>query len=177
MDAKQLRRSFWADALKGGIGIGLLWVVCSLVGLQMDTGWARSLVSLLAFLFLGYFLFYFTRQRSLKYGALGFSYGQGIGFIFAMMLFAAIIVIGGEYLAFHFVAPDHYEELGFEALENNPAYNPDSPEGELMEKMVESPLLWGFIAAIRIVFLAGVIGLFTSSFVKRKADIFADENI
>ncbi|MCC8035783.1 MAG: DUF4199 domain-containing protein [Rikenellaceae bacterium] len=177
MDERELRRSFWPDALKGGIGIGLIWVICSLVALQIAPGLGRSLVSLLAFLFLGYFLFYFTRQRSSNYGSLGFSYGQGIGFIFAMMLFAGIIVFAGEFLAVNFVAPDHYEELGLAALENNSKYDPDSPEGEMMELIVGSPIFWGMVAAMRVVFLGGLIGLFTSSFVKRQPDIFADENI
>ena len=93
------RRDFWTEALKGGTLIGLVTVAFSL--LTQTAGERATLVEILGYastiitiLLLAGYLRRFARMHS---RAEGFSYGRGVGFVVAMMLFVG--VLSGVYSA------------------------------------------------------------------------------
>ena len=87
------RRDFWTEALKGGTLIGLITVAFSL--LTQTAGERATLVEILGYastiitiLLLAGYLRRFARMHS---RAEGFSYGRGVGFVVAMMLFVGVL--------------------------------------------------------------------------------------
>ena len=93
------RKNFWFEALKGGTLVGIVTVAFSLV--MQFAGEKATLVSIINFastvvtILLVYGLMRkFATQHS---AAEGFTYGRGVGFVVAMMLFVG--VISGVYSA------------------------------------------------------------------------------
>ncbi len=170
----ELRKSFWVDAATAGGIIGLVLVVIEFINVQTTASWMVTFTFLLTILSLGYLIYFYSRKRSLKYGAEGYSYGQSMGYIFAMMLFAGFVLGLGELLLSKVIAPDYYAEERKAILENNPMYDPNTEMGKQMERMVMGTGFWIFSSIFSLLFYGGIIGLFASAMVKRKTDIFAE---
>lgn len=173
-----LKKSFWSDAAKaGGVIGGLLFLLylANVLLRQYNIGWV---ISFLFFATLAVFIYRFSKARALKHGSEGFSFGQSMGYILTMMLFAGIIFGFGNFLLQNYVAPEYYNELFETALLKNPFYDPDSSAAEdmadLMRRLMKSPVFLVFAGIFDMVIYGGGIGLLASAFVRTKPDIFAD---
>lgn len=174
-DIIEIRRSYWRDAAVAGGIIGLLLFLVAVVNVNVEAKSVKTMLSLVNFLILGYFIYYFARKRSLKYGSEGFTYGQSMSYILAMMIFTGFIMGIGNYLLINFIAPEAYEQIFEEALEANPFYDPDTMDG-LITTIRRNVFINLFSGIFSYVLYGGILGLIASAFIKRKPDIFAENN-
>lgn len=176
----ELKKSYWSDAAKAGAIMGVLLFAVSLADAMFELGGAKGMISLLSFAVLAIFIYKFGKDRSLKQGPKGFTYGQSMGYILAMMLFTGIITGFGNFLLQNYIAPEYYQGLFEEALSRNPFFDPDSPTmGEVLDmsrKMMKSPVFLVFSGIIGMVIYGGIIGLLASAFIRKRPDVFAGDN-
>lgn len=174
------RKQFWMEALKGGTIIGLVVVALSLVvqvapeqtTLVTVVNFASTVITIL--LALGY-LRRFARSHS---RAEGFSYGRGVGFIVAMMLFAG--VISGVYssvMANFFIKEELLEAVDITMAQMQdmvPIENFESTY-DMMRASVTNPFFVTLSSVISNAFLGLLYGLVLSLSTRRQPDIFAPE--
>lgn len=175
------RQQFWIEALKGGTIIGLVSVAFSLV-LQFS-GESETWVNILniastvvtILLMAGY-----LRRFALSHTrAEGFSYGRGVGFVVAMMIFVGIL--SGVYSAVmaNFVIREEVlasvDQVMAQMQDMVPAESFESTY-DMMRASVTNPLILTLSSVISNVFLGLLCGLILSTTTRRQADIFADDN-
>ncbi|MCD8102825.1 MAG: DUF4199 domain-containing protein [Alistipes sp.] len=180
MDRTELKKSYWTDAAMAGGIIGIVVLIINIVQINLPTGSMVTLLSLVKFMVFGYLIYYYARRRSVKYDAAdGFSFGQSMGYILAMMLFTGFILGLSDFVLGNYVMPEYYEEGFATLLDNNPMYDPDTPEGESMLALLDayrrSPVANALGGIFSYLIYGGLLGLVASAFVKRKPDIFAGE--
>lgn len=174
------RRDFWTEALKGGTLIGLITVAFSL--LTQTAGERATLVEILGYastiitiLLLAGYLRRFARMHS---RAEGFSYGRGVGFVVAMMLFVGVLsgvysavmtnfFIKEEILASVDAAMAQYQDM-------IPAENFEQTY-DLMRASVTNPLMLTISSVISNALYGLVLGLLLAIPNRRQPDIFAPE--
>lgn len=165
--------------MAGGV-IGIVILIINIIQINLPTGSVTTLLSLVKFLAFGYLLYYYARKRSIKYDAAdGFSFGQSMGYILAMMLFTGFILGLADFVLGNYIVPEYYEESFAAMLDNNPMYDPDTPEGERMLSLLDayrrSPVANALGGIFSYLIYGGLLGLIASAFVKRKPEIFAGE--
>ncbi len=175
------RREFWFEALRGGTLIGLVSVAFALVvqfsGERIVLANILNIAStvitvLLAVGCLRRFAMRFSRAE-------GFSYGKGVGFVVAMMLFAG--VISGVYsavMANFFIREEvlaTVDMLMVDMQDMLPAGDFEQTYN-LMRASVTNPLLLTLSSMLSNLFFGLLIGLCISVTTRRQPDIFADGN-
>ena len=168
------KRSFWADAAKGGTVIGFILFIFLFLSVKFAAGNTPSAagtilwwLELITFTLAAYS---FTKNRAAKYGQAGFTYGQGIGYIAAMMLFAGIIYGLGTYFVINHITPDTYmESLAATAERMSTLFGEQQTEEgmEIAERMLRSPFAMIMNGIFGLIIYGGFIGLFTAAFTKR----------
>lgn len=176
-----MKNTFWRDAAKGGIIIGAIEVAVSYI-----KTWLAMAGSMMGFLFtilevvaVAYVIYKLCKQRSMLYdSAEGYSYGQNMSFVVALMLLAGVIYGAGYYFLVNFVAPEFFEKSFSEAFNLMYQVMGDVAEQSIDAAftMIRSPFYWLFYGVAAMIIYGGIIGLFVSAFVKRKPDIFSDNN-
>lgn len=173
----ELKKSFWSDAAKAGGFIGVLLFAVSLLDAAFKLNGAGGMISLATFIILGVFIYRFGRNRAVKYGTEGFTYGQSMGYILSIMLFTGVIYGFGNFLLQNYIASEYYQEIFETALLRNPFFDPDSSNAEDMAdmaySMMKSPVFLVFVGIFAMAVYGGLIGLIASAFIRRKPDIFA----
>lgn len=171
-----VKKSFWSDAARGGAIIGLAIFLISLISAILPQG-GKSIMSILEFAVLAYFIYTLSKRRGMKYGNAGYGYGQSMGFILAMMIFTGIIVGFGGFLITHYIVPVDFDALIEQALEANPMYDPDMPgmeaAAQFSARLAKSPVFQVISGIFGMLIYGGIIGLIASAFVRRRPDIFA----
>ncbi len=157
--------------------MGVVSVLMSWVALLKPTTMWISVLGTVLFIAL---LYIFTKRRALSYGGgeEGFSYGQGLKYIFYMMLFGGVLFGAWEIVARNVLFTEKYEEALSQSLaimEN--AYPADMFDMmvSMSKKVMFSPLWVVFGAIVGLVVKGVFFGLFVAAFTRRNPDVFAEE--
>ena len=174
------RRLFWFEALKGGTLIGLMRSAFALLQQSLqaaDHTKAASLVGILSFVTLVILLYALCRKvASYAEPAQGFSYGKGMSFVFAMMLFTGVIT--GLYSAIvnnFFMTDVIYDQVN-EAMVAYESMLPAEQVDTFYDTMVKSmlnPFTLIFSNTFANLLVGGFVGIFVCSLTIRRPDIFA----
>lgn len=174
------RQMFWIEALKGGTLIGLVTVAFSLlVQFSESTTWvniinfASTVVTIL--LLAGYlrrFARFHTREE-------GFSYGRGVGFVVAMMLFVGVLSgIYSAVMANFFLKAELLESVDVMMAQMQDMISADQFEStyNMMRSSVTNPMILTLSSVLGNALYGLFLGLVLSIITRRQADIFADGN-
>lgn len=163
------KTNFWNDAAFYGVIMALVAIVFDTVNFYTQHALV-SLVSLLIYLTL---LTLFTKQRVARYGVNGYSYGQCLRFIVAVVLCAGFI--DGAYMsaAANWLFASRYDTLMSQqiaTLEGTGFYNDE--QLVMLQRMLYSPLALILSAVIGSVIKGGFFGLFISAYARREQPLF-----
>jgi len=169
------KNTFWNDAARTGAVMALVQILFAVAGLYW-TSWLLSLLSTAIFVTL---LYLFVKERSLRQGAGGYSFGACMKYIFWMMVFAGILYGAWEIVARNALFTENYERMLDESLsivaKSLPAAQLDQVAA-LSREVLFSPL-WIVVQCIFGCVIRGAFfGLFVSAFVRREPDLFSDDN-
>ena len=174
------RNSFWNEASRCGAIVGLVNVAIELFKMLIPS--AGFVFGLAGFVITVYLLWHFTSRRAKSFGNEGFTYGQSMGFIAAMGIFAGIVTGAWQILASNFFFVANYEDVYNTAIT---AYSQtgviDNTSMASISKMYRAMLfspIWILVTNIASTALGyGFYGLFISIGTKRDPDMFdsADE--
>ncbi|MDR2936022.1 MAG: DUF4199 domain-containing protein [Rikenellaceae bacterium] len=181
MDASELKKTFWNEAATGGLILGLLMFGLSYVVYVLD--WAIShgtIVSFLQVLLMGGVIWAMgTRMTRFRGPVLGFPYGQSMKLVLAIMFFAGIIHGLGEFLLQMVIAPEYFKHLYEEALLNSGQSEAVVEQAMAMREKIEvylkNPLVMVLSGILTMCFMGGIVGMILSIFLKKKPDVFAEE--
>lgn len=102
------KQTFRSDASRYGAILGGVEIVFLLAGALLRGNELLSLLELVVFIFL---LYRFTNRRATLYGAAeGYSYGNGLRFIFWISIFAGVVCGAYEIVARNWLFPAYYHE-------------------------------------------------------------------
>lgn len=174
------RNSFWNEASRCGAIVGLVNVAIELFKMLIPS--AGFVFGLAGFVITVYLLWHFTSRRAKSFGNEGFTYGQSLGFIAAMGIFAGIVTGAWQILASNFFFVANYEDVYNTAIT---AYSQtgviDNASMASLSKMYRA-MLFSPVAVLLTNVVGGVLGygfygLFISIGTKREPDMFdsADE--
>ncbi len=174
------RKIFWHEALKAGTIIGLVRSAFALLQqalLQADKNSLASIIGIVAFAAMVFMIYGFTRRVAAWAPAdQGFSYGKGMSFVFAMMLFTGVVMGIYESIMNNFVMPDLvYEQVNqmmpiYEGI--LPADQVDSFYDSMVRSMM-SPFTMVFSSIFASMLSGGFIALIVCAITIRRPDIFA----
>lgn len=175
-----MNKNFWLEALKGGTIIGLVSVGFAILTQTIgeDSTTLLKVVNFLSSFIMIMLAFAFTRKFSAGHSAeVGFSFGRGLGFVVAMMLFAGFIQgLYSAIMAKFFIGEEllqTVDEVMAQMQDVLPADQFDETY-QMMQKSVTSPLLLTISSVISNALYGVFLGLIISIFTRRRADIFAD---
>ena len=174
------RKQFWMEALKGGTIVGLVSVAFSIVTqvAPEQSFWVKALdftsVVVTILLVAGYL----RRFARLHTRTEGFSYGRGVGFVVAMMLFVGVITgIYSAVMANFFIKEELLGAVDMAMAQTQdmiPAESFDTTYN-VMRASVTNPLFITISSVISNAFLGLIYGLILSITTRRQPDIFAPE--
>lgn len=171
----QTVNTFWRDAARSGIIIGVIVIaVLFLKGWFSPAGSVGVMIlSIIELVAIIYCLYKFGRQRAALYDpAQGYSYGQNMGFVMALMLLAGFIYGLGYYFIVNFIAPgmaDMMAEASVATAYKMYGNMADQMVG-MIGKMLRNPFFWAFYGMLAMTVYGGIVGLFVSPFVTRKPE-------
>ncbi len=169
------KSTFWNDAALCGILMGVAGAIFQFVAIQWPTSTLLSFCCLALFVVL---LFISTKNRSTSAKTDGFSYGQGLKFIFWVMVFAGIVTGAWEIVARNVFFTEKYEEVMNQALATVESFYPADMFDMMVSmsrKVMFSPI-WIVVASVLGSVIKGVFfGLFIAAFTRRNPDIFAKD--
>lgn len=175
------KKNFWSEALKGGTIIGLVSVAFALLShtfkeqttLAQVVDIASTVIGiLLAAGFLRKFAAGHTKQC-------GFSYGRGVGFVVAMMIFAGVLTgVYSAVMANFFIREELLQVVEQSMAQMQDMIPADSFEQtySMMQKSVTSPLILTLSSVVSNAFYGLLCGLILSLITRRQPDIFADDS-
>ena len=178
------RKLFWFEALKGGTMIGLVRSAFALLQQALIDGEKTklaSIVGIISFVALVLLVYAFCRKvASYAAPAQGFSYGKGMSFVFAMMLFTGVIT--GLYSAIvnnFFMTDQIYDQINemmvvYESM--LPAEQVDTFYDSMVASMM-NPITLILSNTFANLLVGGFVGIFVCSLTIRRPDIFADASV
>lgn len=178
------RKLFWFEALKGGTMIGLVRSAFALLQQALIDGEKTklaSIVGIISFVALVLLVYAFCRKvASYANPAQGFSYGKGMSFVFAMMLFTGVIT--GLYSAIvnnFFMTDQIYDQINemmvvYESM--LPAEQVDTFYDTMVASMM-NPITLILSNTFANLLVGGFVGIFVCSLTIRRPDIFADATV
>ncbi len=178
------RKLFWFEALKGGTMIGLVRSAFALLQQALIDGEKTklaSIVGIISFVALVLLVYAFCRKvASYAAPAQGFSYGKGMSFVFAMMLFTGVIT--GLYSAIvnnFFMTDQIYDQINemmvvYESM--LPAEQVDTFYDTMVASMM-NPITLILSNTFANLLVGGFVGIFVCSLTIRRPDIFADASV
>lgn len=174
---KNLKQIAWKEAATGGLYLGLIFVVIQFLGYGLrssqSSAWLPGLLNFAALLTIPYI---YAHRMAVARGAAGFTYGQSIGFILRMMLFAGILSGIGQFVLQNYIDPRFYLEQ-FELALQKQGFSESLTE-QIMSNIwiLKNPFMMISSGILGMLIYGGVIGLFVSTFVRRPSDPFADHD-
>ncbi|MDL2320155.1 DUF4199 domain-containing protein [Alistipes sp. OttesenSCG-928-B03] len=172
------KRTFWRDAAKSGLAIGLMVVFLDYLSVlfAQPGGRLATVLSILGIAAMAYFMYLFSRRRSELSGDAGYSFGQAMGFIMAMMLFAGFVWGLGYYFLYNFIKPELLAELVDKAVgivEETRNYGLLEQTEKMGYALYGNVIFMTFSGIVRMVILGSILGLFVTPFVKRLPEVAA----
>lgn len=176
MSNKTYKNYFWTEAATGGLILGAGMFLLSFLSYRFRLAPDYSgMMSLIQVAFTAVIMIVFGRRvAAYREDGSGFSYGQSMGFILAMMLFTGIIYGTGEYVLQVRIDPQYFDQLYNDALRDSKA-NPEFVEKMInirqeMSEFIKNPIIMVISGVISMLFYGGIVGLIASVFIKKKAD-------
>ena len=178
MDNAKYKKIRLREAAMGGLILGLWLSGVSLLSYVADFA-GRNIIALPNLLnIVGWvtLIFIFTKRVASAYGDRGFSYGQSMGFIIIMMLFAGFIHGTGQWLLYMH-DPDYYISIIEVAL--GEAGIPDSQTEEMLKvtQIMYNPVVMIFSGIMSMLIYGGLTGLLISAFTKRQPKNIDSNNL
>ncbi|MCL2561016.1 MAG: DUF4199 domain-containing protein [Rikenellaceae bacterium] len=156
--------NFWRDAARGGAIVGAVSVTGTLT--QMLTGLS---LGLFFWALIVYFIYKYAKQRSMLYSPVeGFTYGQSVGFIMAMLAFAGLIAGTGQYIALSLLSPDFFTTFYTQLIEISPDLA--MSDSAFMQRWLNSPLVWMMSGVAGMLCIGLFVALIVSAFVRRRPE-------
>lgn len=175
------RQQFWIEALKGGTIIGLVTVAFSL--LVQFSGDNEKWISALNFISTVVTILltagYLRRFARLHTKAEGFSYGRGVGFVVAMMIFVGVLSgIYSAVMANFVIKAEVLESVDLVMAQMQDVISADQFEStyNMMRASVTNPMILTLSSVLGNVIYGLFMGLVLSIITRRQADIFAEDN-
>ena len=163
------------------LGVAYLGIsfLTKIAGEHVASSAVRMLISLVAVAVYVGLVYFFTRRHAQRYGVReGFSYGRGVGFVCAMMLFTGFLAGAWIFFQIKVLDPDRMEEMIAAAMvqyENVYSGTMLEQMEQMVRKMLVNPIFWLMVCEFSAEFYGCLIGLVVSAWTKRLANPFADE--
>lgn len=176
-----MNKQFWLEALKGGTLVGLVSVALALVNqFAGENTTLVNIVSIVSTVVTILLVFGLTRKFAAQHSAEeGFSYGRGVAFILAMMIFVGILngfytsimanfVIRGELLEMVDMTAAQMQDM-------IPAESFDKTY-QAMRSTVTNPFVLTLSSVVSNLLFGLLMGLCLSALTRRQPDIFASDS-
>lgn len=172
MNNSYLVRASIAGAVIGAVSVVLdiMQICCLFAGLGL-IGFLTPIV----------LIWYYSRQYSLSCGSAGCSYGQVLGYIAMMMIFAGILYGALKAVAVNTFAEDQYKALlgqSMDMIKQMGVYSKAQIKqmNGMMNALQFNPIFIVISSIFSMVFSGMLYGLVIAAFTRREADPFADNN-
>ena len=170
---------FWREALKSGTIIGIVTGCISMLQSFMESPAWSSVLGWLYYILLALLIYAFTRKIArMSRPSDGFPYGRCIGYVFAMMIFAGVVMGLITSLTYNVIAPGMLTgtlDTTFGMLEGMYSYDDMDRMYDMMYSMMRNPLVLILSGIITMCFWGGLFGLVTSAIAQRKPQPFAED--
>jgi len=174
------KETFWNEVSRNGAVLGAVEVFFLLLSVLLFrspvSGTSLTLLHLAVFITL---LTLFTKRRAAACGKEGFSYGEGLKYIFYISLFAGILCGAYEIVARNWLFSETYREIVKGTL-TGVAQSGRFSGSQLaamkgsIETMFYSPFWIVFTDVLGMVIRGVFFGLFIAAFTRREPDIFEE---
>lgn len=184
MEEKDLKRAYLFELLTAGLAIGALSAlqfVMVYLFKDIDSKIINWAINIYGFGVIVWCLMYYGRRAAAikDQNGVGYSFGSAFAFALTALLLSGIITGIGQWIMQNVVDPEYYREALRKALELTTQSTPNISEDQLeairsTQKIMNS--IWGVIGAniMGMGIMGGLIALATSTFVKRKPNIFSE---
>ncbi len=172
-------RVFWSRAANYGLLLGLAVFAVSLLScvLRLDTAAWISEAMLFVVLLGGVWIT--ARLNAAACGERGYSYGRSVGFVFALMLFTAVVAGTGDFLLRAYIAPEYYRQQLQQAFDlvaaagSSPALTAQtlSSARKMAEEFMTNPMFLIFSEITNLGIKGGFLGIVMSGFLKKEPEV------
>lgn len=175
------QETFWQEASRYGAILGVVEILFLLLGTLLYRNAAAApllmLVHLVVFIAL---LYIFTKRRATLYGAKeGYSYGNGLRFIFFLSIFAGVLCGAYEIVARNWLFSGIYRDQLHQSLAVLSQMNLSNAQLSEVKQMTEtisfSPIWIVVCDVLSMIFRGVFFGLFVAAFTRREPNIFSEE--
>ena len=172
-------RIFWSRAANYGLLLGLAVFAVSLLSwaFKLENSAWISEAMLFAVLLGGIWI---TAGLNVEAsGEQGYSYGRSVGFVFALMLFTAVVAGVGDFLLRAYIAPEYYLEQLQRAFDMVAASGGGLPSTmqtldtarKMSEELMTNPMFLIFSEMINLGIKGGFLGIVMSAFLKKDSAV------
>ncbi len=175
------QETFWQEASRYGAIVGAVEILFLLLEALLYKSAASSLLSLAQIVVFVTLIYLFTKRRATLYGDKeGYTYGNGLRFIFFVSIFAGILCGAYEIAARNWLFPNVYRDQmqqAFVALSQMKLYsNTQIREIKEMSETISFSPIWIVLGDVLGMIVRGVFfGLFVAAFTRREPNIFSEE--
>lgn len=168
MEKSNLKKLFWSYAIEGGVALGLLQLILTILFFGSDS-YAGTLIALV--LFVGAFYYYGRRYRNKLLPSDTFPYGKAFSFFMAIALCAGVVSSVGSgfyyaYLGDAEITRIMLEKIQQQAMSSGRAMS--QAEIDMGLKIVTSPYYLFGVGMMSFLCSGAVIGAILAAFVRKK---------
>ncbi len=167
-----MNKNLWGDAARYGFFIALAMILFEVVRMYVQ----NALLGLLSTAVFIVMLYIFVRKRATEQGTNGYSYGQCLGFIAAMMLCTGFLCGAYAALAANLLFVEQTNAAMAQqiaALQQTGVYSPEMLD--MVVKYTSNPLMLVFSGILGYLIQGLFFGLIIAAFTKRNPDIFTED--
>ncbi|MDR2894161.1 MAG: DUF4199 domain-containing protein [Alistipes sp.] len=178
------KRQFWQGASRWGLITGgvLFAILLFSWGADLDGHGAGWVAELMRFSLILTIVLASGRRNAAMTGPEGYPYSRAVGFVLATMLFSGVAYGMGQYVMVNFIAPDHYDALNAERIDQaltiyrgTPMYEAALAGRDVVIRWFSNPIWLMFASIFELSLKGGILGLFLGAFVKKNPDIFGNK--
>jgi len=167
-------RLFWSRAANYGLLSGLAVFAVNLLSWALKLDGMAWIPETMLFVVLSGCIFITGRSNAAACAG-GYSYGRSVGFVFALMLFTAVVAGAGDFLLRAYIAPQYYREQlqqAFDVLSAAGAGSASSAQTldlarKMSERLMTNPMFLIFSEILNLGVKGGFLGIVMSAFLKK----------
>lgn len=172
------KQTFWPEVSRYGAIVGGVEVVFLLLGALFYGKTALTMIfSVLHVAIFVTLIFLFTKRRSVLYGEAGYTFGDGMKFIFFLSLLAGVLAGAYDIIARNWLFPGLYREMADTMMATMAQMKLSTDQllelKESFEKTLFSPLYVVGSDVLGVALRGLFFGLFVAPFTRREANIFS----
>ncbi len=176
------KKLFWNEALKAGTIVGLVSTAFALLMRPLSetehTFWLKAL-NMVSWIIIVLLLYAFTRRFSKSQpAAKGFSYGRGIGFVVAAMMFVGVVnALYSSIMANYFIKAEVLEQVDRIMVVYQDMWPDDMFEKTyaVARNAAVNPFYITFSSVLGNCFVGFLLSLVIAAITRREPDIFSEE--